>query len=488
MNNKESNKLIKNIFSLSLGQGLNLLLNFFSIILAARFLGVENFGKFNYYLAIITILSNMNDLGINTILFRELSKNNNNAKLLVQGLNFKFFVFVTILFFLIIISKLLNTSNEEIFLLSIMFLGIIVSSKFQNFRDILDIPFKVSLSMNYPIIFALFDNIILLFGVLMMNYFDLGLFYFVIIYTFSNIPGFIFTLIFLKKKFNFKIKIKIDNYKWLLKETKPLWGFAILFVIYQQADLILLQYISNSYDTGIYSSALKLTMPFSIIYYALVTSIYPKLTSYFDIEDNKKVEFYSKIILKILFLISFSIALIISFKSKEFLYIFFGNNYIEADYSLILLSFSQVFLFFNMFSASLIVNMNVQKYNFYYAILIACFSIILSLLLIPKYSYNGAALSKLLTTISGTTFFMFILYKKHFSFNIINLQIFIWILMSILTSFLFLKINFFIFIIIIPLIILILSILLNFFSNQEIVILLKLFNKEKWLEKIKIIR
>jgi len=487
LNYKESNKLIRNILSLSLGQVLNLLLNFFSIILAARFLGVENFGQFNYYLAIITILSNINDLGINTILFRELSKNNNNVKLLIQGLNFKFFLFVTILFFFIIISKLLNTSNEEIFLLSIMFLGIILSSKFQNFRDVLDIPFKVSLSMNYPIIFALLDNIILLIGVLIMNHFNLGLLYFVIIYTFSNIPGFIFTLILLKKKFNISFQIKIDNYKWLIKETKPLWGFAILFVIYQQADLILLQYISNSYDTGIYSSALKLTIPFSVIYYALVTSIYPKLTNYFDI-DNKKVEFYSKISLKILFLISFSLALIISFKSKEILYIFFGNNYVEANHSLILLSFSQVFLFFNMFSSSLIVNMNVQKYNFYYAILVACFTIILSFLLIPKYSYNGAALSKLISTIIGTTFFMSILSKKHFSFNIINLQIIIWILMTIFSSFLFMKINFFIFIIIIPLIILILSIFLNFFSKQEIVILLKLFNKEKWLEKIKIIR
>ncbi|MCO6473126.1 MAG: oligosaccharide flippase family protein, partial [Melioribacteraceae bacterium] len=65
--------MTKNIFSLTFGQGLPLVFNFVIFVIAARALGVENFGLFSSAIAIVGILSKFVDLGIEPIVFREFS-------------------------------------------------------------------------------------------------------------------------------------------------------------------------------------------------------------------------------------------------------------------------------------------------------------------------------------------------------------------------------------------------------------------------------
>ena len=86
MQKNASLKIVKNIFSLTIGQGINLLLNFFSIVLAARYLGVNEFGRFSYLIAIVAIISKIIDFGLAPIVFREVSKTTNDFSIINTAL------------------------------------------------------------------------------------------------------------------------------------------------------------------------------------------------------------------------------------------------------------------------------------------------------------------------------------------------------------------------------------------------------------------
>ena len=68
--NSHLNNLTRNVFSYTIGQTLSLLINLFAIALAAQYLGVSEFGIFNYLLAIILIITKLVDLGIAPNIFQ----------------------------------------------------------------------------------------------------------------------------------------------------------------------------------------------------------------------------------------------------------------------------------------------------------------------------------------------------------------------------------------------------------------------------------
>ena len=162
------NKFFSNFFSLLGGQSLSLIFNFLSITLIARYLGVDIFGVFSYILAIVSILSKIVDLGIGPIAFRETSKKENDPVFLNTAISVRVILFIIVLAVFNLAAQLLALTAEEILLADILFFNIIISAKFQNVRDLLDIPFKISLSSYISVIGSTLDNIIFLALVLLM--------------------------------------------------------------------------------------------------------------------------------------------------------------------------------------------------------------------------------------------------------------------------------------------------------------------------------
>ena len=110
-----SKKITKNIISLTSGQILSILLNFIAIAIAARSLGPQQFGLFSNVLAIIAIISKFADIGFAPIVFRELSKNENDFSLLNSALSIRIVLFLITLVGLNIfyVFKYLRFDNKK---------------------------------------------------------------------------------------------------------------------------------------------------------------------------------------------------------------------------------------------------------------------------------------------------------------------------------------------------------------------------------------
>src|SRR4030042_3535701 len=128
-----------------MGQGISLILNIFTFILAARFLGVQGFGEFGNLVAIVGILSKVVDYGLGPIVFRESSKNKNANRYLNSAIVIRLIIFLVTVVLLNFICYIIKLSTQEVVILNILSFSIIISTRMANIRELLATPFKVQL-------------------------------------------------------------------------------------------------------------------------------------------------------------------------------------------------------------------------------------------------------------------------------------------------------------------------------------------------------
>ncbi|GAB4291697.1 MAG: oligosaccharide flippase family protein [Ignavibacteriaceae bacterium] len=481
---KFQKKLAFNFLSIITGELLSLVLNIFIIALSARIIGVINFGIFSFMISILAISSNVINMGFGPIIFRELSKNLTDNSLIFSALILRLGMFLVVMLLINVSNLYMDIFEGNISLYNILMLNIIFSAKVINVRELLIIPFKVEHRMHIPMLIKFFDNLLLITAILTLLISDPTLENFVIIYTVTNIPGFIILLFFLFGNFKIRVDLKTQKIFWLIKESLPIWGFLILMGFFQQIDLIMIEKIGDSTATGLYSAAFRLVMPLYVIPLSLVTTVFPLIVRSKNenlIEPEKLFSFISTL------LIFFSLAFtaIVLFKKEEIITLIYGNQFIDASFALAILSISQLPVFLAFFLSDSFTANNLQRINLYYALISLICVFLINLFLIPSYSFKGAAVARFLSLMIGLTFYMIIGSIRGYKFLYIKKLHFIWLFVIALTLYILSTI-----LSLIPyclfgvLAIIVITIILRFFNKTELLLLFKLFNKEKWAQKI----
>ncbi len=461
-----------------MGQGISLAFNFAAFILAARYMSVHDFGRFGFLVAIVGILSKVIDFGLGPIVFRESSREEDSNRLLNSAISIRLILFLSVLIIYNLVIYFLGFSSSEFILSNILFISIILSTRMANFRELMATPFKVQLKMHYPMTLTILDSLLFLILVIIMPFVRGGINYFVLSYVFSTLPGFIIQFLFLEKKFDFKPKIIFYKAGWLLKEALPLAGFVLLTIVYQQFDVVLLTSYKDEYSAGIYSVATRLTMPLNLIPGIVVTTVFPYLVK--NLRDRLKTDAINSLVYKSLFLVSFVLAIIFSFRSETIVVLLFGAKFRAASLPASMIFWSLVFMFFNYFTLDLLTAHSRQILNLIYSLLLVSLNTILNVLLIPQYSYAGVGFSKLIAGFLGFTFLFWVLYRYGFKLSFINFKFVLWsISVSVLVFFLsFLPLVLYL---LLSFLVIIVSLkLFGYFENEEWDLFFRLINREKW--------
>lgn len=461
-----------------MGQGISLAFNFAAFILAARYMSVHDFGRFGFLVAIVGILSKVIDFGLGPIVFRESSREEDSNRLLNSAISIRLILFLSVLIIYNLVIYFLGFSSSEFILSNILFISIILSTRMANFRELMATPFKVQLKMHYPMTLTILDSLLFLILVIIMPFVRGGINYFVLSYVFSTLPGFIIQFLFLEKKFDFKPKIIFYKAGWLLKEALPLAGFVLLTIVYQQFDVVLLTSYKDEYSAGIYSVATRLTMPLNLIPGIVVTTVFPYLVK--NLRDRLKTDAINSLVYKSLFLVSFVLAIIFSFRSETIVVLLFGAKFRAASLPASMIFWSLVFMFFNYFTLDLLTAHSRQILNLIYSLLLVSLNTILNVLLIPQYSYAGVGFSKLIAGFLGFTFLFWVLYRYGFRLSFINFKFVLWsISVSVLVFFLsFLPLVLYL---LLSFLVIIVSLkLFGYFENEEWDLFFRLINREKW--------
>ncbi len=371
------------------------LLSLIYLILLARFLGVENFGKYAFAFSFTVMFSVFLDLALSTVLTREIARDQSKAKDYLNNiLSLKFFISLIIfllLFFLINLFSYPSLTKNYVYIATlIMIIDSFSFSLYQVFRGHLNLKFEgVGIIFNRTISFIIGLIFILL---------KLPPFFVILPILFGTVLYFLNALFFLKKEIGFFPSFSFDRsiIKLLLVIALPFFIAAIFSQLFGTIDTVLLSFLKGDRAVGLYSSAQKVVIAIgTLIGGSLSGAIYPAFSYYFVRSKEKLSLLFNKGIFY-LFLIFLPSIFGILFLAKPLISVVYGKEYLEASATLKIIGFSLPFMFLDYLVFSLLNACEKQKINtFNRGVAVFCL-VAANLLLIPYFSHLGSAISCLI--------------------------------------------------------------------------------------------
>lgn len=400
--------IFKNMSWLLISQIIASVCGFIWTILMARYLGVSRYGIFGFATSLTGILAMTVDLGINAHIVRHISTDYSSAsKYLGNAIPLKcIFSIGTIILTLIIL--ILMKSNELVITVTLLFtIEMIIKSYIGLFNG----SFQAFEKGKYQGIGNTILHTILLIFILITIFTDSGLIGISISYIISNLIALTYEYYFLNKKI-VKPKIEIDK-EFCKKITLVSIPFAItnlLYIIYYSIDMVMLSNMVGNYPTGIYNATYKLISVLTLFYSVYTAVIFPVMSKFFKNDKKLLIISYEKSI-KYLMLVIIPIAVGTVFYSLDIIQLIYGHQYDNASSVLSILIWTVCLLFISGASNNLLnashKEVTVTKI---YAIA-ALFNIVLNFFMIPYFSYNGAAITTVLSDVLIVALQTYIIHK-----------------------------------------------------------------------------
>ncbi len=473
---------LTNFFSIVFGRTGELIITFFAITLLIRYLGTSQYGVFSSVIALLGIFSKIIDLGFSQILFREYSAKTEKRHIINSAITIRIVLFIVLVLFYNIFAIISSINGEEIIITNILFTNIIISSKFRNIRDLLEIPFKSKLRMDIVMFTTFIDSIFLLLFVILGSYFRFSLIEITIVYTIANLPGFLILIYFLSRTDLIIFKITFNKIHWLFKESIHLWGAGFLTIIFTQFDVVLLKNFRSPEDAGLFSAALRVGVPLSILPLSLITTVFPIIVKnrISNIQISQKIIVFSYKTLS--FLIIF-LAIFITFHAKKILILLYGKEFEQADISLVLIFWSFLFFYLNQLTQNLLTIISKQKFNFYYSVVLVFIYIIILLITLIDYGPVGAGLARLISSFTGFVFLTVVILKTELRTEFITLSNILFLISLVVIGYFLNLIGDIWFYIFFPISTFLLLYIYQFYDYQDLNLFIKLLNEPKWLTK-----
>ena len=208
-----------------------------------------------------------------------------------------------------------------------------------------------------------------------------------------------------------KLKFEKQFYFQLIRTSRTFFIITIFVILYWKADIIMLQKMKGSYDVGIYDGAYRFFGIIIVVISNFVLSLFPVIAEYF--QSNKKAfEDVCRKTLKYFLVISFPCVIILLFAAGHLILIIFGEKYRASILLLKILTLAVIPYGIKEIFAHMLIASSNQKIDMRVNGIGMCINIILNLLLIPKFSYLGAAIATLASIILYLTI-QFTFIHKH---------------------------------------------------------------------------
>ena len=221
-----------------------------------------------------------------------------------------------------------------------------------------------------------------------------------------------FTFLLREIKF-FKYFSNIDStLNDVVKYSLPVLISNSMLLLIQWIDIIILGYFETSNTVGIYSVVMKISLFSSVILFSINSIVASEFSRLYSLDKMVDLRVLIKKSSKIIFFITIPVLILIVYFSKSILG-YFGYEFIMANKTLYILVVGQ---FINVLCGSVgYILMMTEKQNIFKNIMIfaTCVNIILNIVLIPKYSINGAAIASSISLILWNVISFSYIYRKY---------------------------------------------------------------------------
>ncbi|MFA6296296.1 MAG: flippase [Patescibacteria group bacterium] len=406
----------KNVLFLFTADILSKIINFFYVVISARFLGVDDYGMLMFGMSFVEICGIGLDLGLSAILIREISKN--ESKMNSYFNNVLFIKIILILVTSLITGLILyfvNYGHDLNIIIVVLFITAIINS----FALILTSVFQAFNKMQYVSIGRIVSTLVILIGAFFLIRIDVNAnaVDFAFLYLASSIVLFLLSLLIYIFYFKAKIRFTFAKKHWLniIKLALP-FGISVIFVtIYYRIDSVMLKFFKGDSEVGLYNAAYNLIFALNFIQGIVITSIYPIMSKLFVSSREQLMKLF-EISIRILAIFAFPIGVGTALLADRLILLIYGEKFIAASSSLRVLIWALVFMFLNVSIANLMNVVNLQKIVAYQIIIAAIFNIVANVFIIPKYGAAGASFTTVLSEILA--FILLLCFSHKYNFKI----------------------------------------------------------------------
>ncbi len=389
---------------------------------ASRVLLVEGMGKASYVATIVSYFQLIATFGINTYAISEGAKIRDDIKKLTK--------FTSEMMFLNLISTLLSYVLLFFLLISPVSIGyrylIFISSLSIIFSCIgMEWFFNIIEDYRYITVRSVMVQIFSLILLFLLVHDENDVTIYVALSAISTAGSGIFNFFYARKYIS--VSFNLVKIKDLIKYIKPMciiFGLSIASTIYMNMDILMIGLEKGDYDVGIYNTATKLNKIIVNIVCSLNTVVLPRLSYYVRNVGLEKFEGLVKKSIHFIIMCTVPSAIGMIFLAKDLIYIISGSSYYAAENTAQILGINLLFSPLNNFLVyQIFMPIRKEKYPFC-AIIFGCVvNIILNFILIPNYSYLGAAIATLIA--ECVVCIMCLFFAKKF-FPILNMFIECW--------------------------------------------------------------
>lgn len=378
----------------TLGKAVSVILGAVAFSVMARYLGEERFGEYTTITTFAVFFSTMADMGFYYIAVRDISKpDSNEAK--IFGNAFTLRLIATVFFVLLapIVAHFFFDYSD------IVELGILVaalSTFFISVNQILVAIFQKHLRTDQVALMEVISRVVFLGLVFYLAYSDYGVISFVWATGISSLINFVLLYLASRKLLPFLPKFEISEWRNIMKAAWPIALVIIINLFYFRFNVILLSVMKPAADVGIFGAAYKIIEILIALPAIFVGLIIPILSRYIE-QDKQKFRDVFQRAFNALILVAVPIAVGTQFIAGFVIDLVGGAGFEESAHVLQILIVAVLAMFLSSLAINTIVVLNKQKAMIIISTFAAVTSIIMNLVLIPRYSYIGASISSVVT-------------------------------------------------------------------------------------------
>lgn len=397
--------------------------NFLAKIILAKSFGPESYGMLNMALAVMVISSNISTAGINMGISRYVSvlqsKNEDiklkkiigagNIFIVVAGLFMAFLIFTIAPWISVKLSRSDNLTILIRYCAFIMPFGAFLSyahGVLRGFKDMVGIAVSNDI-VNWIFIISGI-GITIIYGGEIDNI--------PLVYLVSSLAVIVVTMYYLSKHIELSCLFSSLPFspmgRTLLGFSWPLSLSMLTTMLRQRADILIIGYFLVASQVGLYSAALPIAYLPTVLLSGVNRILMPvasQMVGCREVEDG--LQFVYSTVVRWCLIITLPVYFFIIIHSKFILLILFGNEYLGATTTLVILSIGSLF---NVASGSFgeyFQAYGKTKFTLWVSILGAVSNLILMYFLIPIFGINGGAFSVTFSLIIMCVFGVYLLYK-----------------------------------------------------------------------------
>lgn len=361
----------------------------------ARYLGVQQYGLFNYATAFVALFSPFATLGLDNVVVRNIVRDSRDReRILGTAFWLKLLGGVASLLLAVCFISVLRPNDQ----LMIFLVAILATVGIFQALDTIDFWFQSQVQSKYTVVAKNTAFVI----VTLLKVFMLKMQAPLIAFAWATLAEFSLGAI------GLAIAYRINGYslwlwrwnfsvaKTLLKDSWPLILSGVTIMIYMRIDQIMLGQMIGDSAVGIYSAATRISEVWYFIPTAVASSVSPAI---FAAKDSSEKLYYQRIkqLLRLMVLISLAIALPMSLLSGTIITMLFGNGYAEAGQVLAIHIWASLFVFMGVATSPWFIAEGLTHFALRITLIGAIINVVLNIFLIPAYAGVGAAIATVIS-------------------------------------------------------------------------------------------